>query len=93
MLAALRAEEVAEYSIEKRYIKPDGKIVWVYDPDLEQVTIRKLDLDVGETPVLLLLHPEKYLIQRFTVTEPTPDELISTKVEISYGYAHPCKTE
>jgi chaperone LolA len=43
------------------YIKPypqlivgDGERVWVYDEDLKQVTVRKLDLALGATPAALL---------------------------------------
>lgn len=32
----------------------DGKKVWIYDADLEQVTTRKLDQAVGESPAALL---------------------------------------
>jgi len=43
------------------YVKPypqlivgDGERVWVYDEDLKQVTVRKLDLALGATPAALL---------------------------------------
>jgi len=43
------------------YVKPyaqvivgDGARVWVYDEDLNQVTVRKLDLALGATPAALL---------------------------------------
>jgi outer membrane lipoprotein carrier protein len=43
------------------YVKPysqvivgDGARVWVYDEDLNQVTVRKLDLALGSTPAALL---------------------------------------
>lgn len=32
----------------------DGERVWFYDQDLEQVTVRKLDLTLGSTPAALL---------------------------------------
>ena len=32
----------------------DGKKVWVYDKDLEQVTVNQLDAVIGNTPALLL---------------------------------------
>ncbi len=32
----------------------DGKKLWIYDQDLEQVTVRKLDLAIGESPAALL---------------------------------------
>ena len=43
------------------YLKPfsqqiisDAGKVWFYDPDLEQVTIKKIDVSLGSTPALLL---------------------------------------
>ncbi len=32
----------------------DGKKLWVYDEDLDQVTVRKLDRAIGESPAALL---------------------------------------
>ena len=32
----------------------DGEKVWIYDPDLNQVTVRKLDAALGATPAALL---------------------------------------
>ncbi len=32
----------------------DGQKVWIYDPDLNQVTVKKLDQALGNTPALLL---------------------------------------
>jgi len=44
-----------------QYAKPyaqtivgDGEKVWIYDPDLNQVTVRKLDVALGSTPAALL---------------------------------------
>jgi outer membrane lipoprotein carrier protein len=35
-------------------IVADGSKLWLYDPDLEQVTVRKLDQSLAGTPALLL---------------------------------------
>ncbi|MCH9674780.1 MAG: outer membrane lipoprotein chaperone LolA [Gammaproteobacteria bacterium] len=35
-------------------IVADGVKVWIYDPELEQVTVRPLDVALGNTPALLL---------------------------------------
>jgi outer membrane lipoprotein carrier protein len=32
----------------------DGEKVWIFDPDLNQVTVRKLDVALGSTPAALL---------------------------------------
>ncbi|VVC76150.1 Outer-membrane lipoprotein carrier protein [Aquicella siphonis] len=41
--------------------------LWIYDPDLEQVTIRSLSKTTGETPALLLSHDNLGLEKDFTV--------------------------
>jgi len=38
----------------QQIIVADGTKLWVYDKDLEQVTVNKLDSVIGNTPVLLL---------------------------------------
>jgi outer membrane lipoprotein carrier protein len=35
-------------------IVADGKRLWLYDPDLEQVTVRSLEQGLGATPAMLL---------------------------------------
>jgi len=45
----------------------DGKQVWVYDEDLEQVTVRPFDVALGQTPALLL-SSDTPLLESFTVT-------------------------
>lgn len=45
------------WEIEKPYpqlMVADGTRVWVFDPDLQQVTRRKLDQSIGQTPAALL---------------------------------------
>lgn len=34
----------------------DGSRIWIYDPDLEQVTVRRQDGALGNTPATLLTH-------------------------------------
>lgn len=38
----------------EQLIVGDGKKIWVYDADLEQVTVKKLDQSIGESPAALL---------------------------------------
>ncbi|NOX43695.1 MAG: outer membrane lipoprotein chaperone LolA [Gammaproteobacteria bacterium] len=38
----------------EQVIVADGKKLWVYDKDLEQVTVNRLDTAIGNTPALLL---------------------------------------
>ncbi len=47
----------------------NGDQLWIYDPDLEQVTIRTIKKAAGDTPALLLSHKVTVLDNDFTVTE------------------------
>ncbi|WP_221795492.1 outer membrane lipoprotein chaperone LolA [Oceanobacter mangrovi] len=38
----------------QQLVVSDGEVLWVFDEDLEQVTIRNLEMKVQETPALLL---------------------------------------
>ncbi len=46
----------------------DGQQVWIYDIELEQVSVKPQAQNVSESPVLVLLQPEN-LDKFFTVTE------------------------
>lgn len=50
----------------QRLIVADGEKVWLYEADLEQVTIRRLSSSIGDTPAALLTGKESVL-ERFTV--------------------------
>ncbi len=50
----------------ERVIVADGERVWLYEADLDQVTIRKLTSGIGDTPAALLTGKESVL-ERFTV--------------------------
>lgn len=60
-------------------IVTDGKQVWIYDPGLEQVTIRQLGNSVGQTPILLLTSPNINLAAQFTVKQQASSFLLSPK--------------
>jgi outer membrane lipoprotein carrier protein len=47
----------------------NGQRLWIYDPDLEQVTIRLISKEMGETPALLLSNTESTLAKNFSVRE------------------------
>lgn len=51
----------------EQVIVADGSRVWLYDSDLEQVTVRKLDETLSATPAMLL-SGEGNLEDNFTVT-------------------------
>ncbi|UCJ15422.1 outer membrane lipoprotein chaperone LolA [Pseudomonas sp. MM211] len=46
----------------------DGKQVWLYDPDLEQVTIQTLDQRLTHTPALLLSGDVSQIRENFEIT-------------------------
>lgn len=46
----------------------DGKQVWLYDPDLEQVTIQTLDQRLSHTPALLLSGDVSQIREHFAIT-------------------------
>ena len=50
----------------ERVIVADGEKVWLYEADLEQVTIRRLSSGIGDTPAALLTGKESVL-ERFKV--------------------------
>ncbi len=43
--------------------------LWIYDPDLEQVTVRTLKQAAGETPALFLSHTDQSIEQSFATQE------------------------
>jgi len=54
----------------EQVIVSEGTRVWVYDADLEQVTVRKLDVALSSTPAMLL-SGEGTLTENFNSTETT----------------------
>ncbi|MFT6429365.1 MAG: outer membrane lipoprotein carrier protein [Halopseudomonas sp.] len=46
----------------------DGEQIWLYDPDLEQVTIQKMDKRLTHTPALLLSGDVSKLEENFNIT-------------------------
>lgn len=57
----------------KQLILADGKRLWIFEPDLDQVVVKPLDVALGDTPALLLsgkgLNDEGSLEERFNITE------------------------
>lgn len=48
-------------------INSDGARIWVYDVDLEQVTVQKVDPGLGKTPAALLSGNPEVVVQQFYV--------------------------
>lgn len=66
-----------EWTIEKPYaqqIMSDGETLWLYDPDLMQVTVRRLAGAVASTPAGMLFGSED-LDREWTLTERSPLEI------------------
>lgn len=56
----------------EQLIVADGARIWLYDSDLEQVTVRRLDESLSATPAMLL-SGEGTLADNFTVTKTSQD--------------------
>lgn len=54
----------------------DGKTVWLYDPDLEQVTIQTLDQRLTHTPALLLSGDVSTISENFEVSHRQAGEVL-----------------
>ncbi len=52
----------------RQEVVADGRRVWFYDPDLEQVTVRDVDVALGSAPAMLL-SGEIRLDERFRVVD------------------------
>lgn len=68
---ALSAPRLFRWEYQKPYeqlIVADGKKVWVYDPDLQQVTVREQGVEEQNSPLSALIDPGK-LDQQFNVKE------------------------
>jgi len=52
----------------------DGRTLWLWDPDLEQVTIRPYDERLAETPARLLSGSADELVRNFDITARTRTE-------------------
>ena len=54
----------------------DGKQVWLYDPDLEQVTIQQLDQRLTHTPALLLSGDVSSISENFEVSHKEAGDVV-----------------
>ncbi len=82
----------------EQLIIANNKKLWVYDPDLQQVTIRLLNQEAGETPALLLTRTNAALEKSFSVASQmrsgmqwfrlTPKDKSSLFEAIELGFSH-----
>ena len=54
----------------KQTIVTTGKMIWIYDPDLQQAIRQNLDEQVANTPALLLSGNTNQIMQSYRVTQP-----------------------
>ncbi len=54
----------------KQTIVTTGKMVWIYDPDLQQAIRQNLDEQVANTPALLLSGNTSQIMSSYRVTQP-----------------------
>ena len=54
----------------KQTIVTSGKMVWIYDPDLQQVIRQNMDEQVSNTPALLLSGNANEIMRSYRVTQP-----------------------
>ena len=62
----------------KQTIVTTGKVVWIYDPDLQQAVRQSLDDQVANTPALLLSGNTSQIIDAYRVTQPDRSKLYYT---------------
>ena len=87
------------WSYQKPYMQQiisNGELLWIYDEDLEQVTIRKIGDAIDQTPAGIILgnsHLEKYFVQvdlgkieGFDWIELTPRDLDAQYKNIRFGF-------
>lgn len=68
---ALKAPRLFRWQYDRPYeqlVVADGSHVWLYDIDLEQVTVRRQADQEAQSPLVVLTDPDS-LDQRYTVTE------------------------
>ncbi|UTF60325.1 outer membrane lipoprotein chaperone LolA [Gilvimarinus sp. DA14] len=54
----------------------NGETIWLYDPDLMQVTVRQVSDDLQRTPALLLSESAAKVAQAYKVSEPVNNQFV-----------------
>lgn len=62
----------------KQTIVTTGKMIWIYDPDLQQAIRQNLDEQVANTPALLLSGNTSQIMQSYRVTQPNKSKTYYT---------------
>ena len=66
----------------EQLIVSDGETMWVYDKDLEQVTIQALNKEAGDTPALLFSGDPELLQQHFDVRKGNPKNQAASVINV-----------
>ncbi|MFJ4344308.1 outer membrane lipoprotein chaperone LolA [Pseudomonas sp. NPDC089401] len=61
---------------QEQLVVSDGKMVTLWDPDLEQATVKKLDVRLNQTPALLLSGDVSKISQSFDITSKEQGEVM-----------------
>ncbi|WP_461515726.1 outer membrane lipoprotein chaperone LolA [Porticoccus sp.] len=67
----------------EQLIVSDGQTLWLYDPDLEQVTIKPFEADLSKTPAVLFIGDLAALEQSYSVTWEEGENTLFTLIPIS----------
>jgi outer membrane lipoprotein carrier protein len=62
----------------KQTIVTTGKMVWIYDPDLQQAIRQNLDEQVANTPALLLSGNTNQIMKAYRITQPNKNKTYYT---------------
>lgn len=64
----------------KQTIVSSGKVVWIYDPDLQQAVRQSLDDQITNTPALLLSGNTNQIMSSYKVTQPDKSKTYYTLI-------------
>lgn len=67
----------------EQLIVSDGHTLWLYDPDLEQVTIKPFEEDLSKTPAVLFIGDLAALEESYSVSLEEGEETLFTLVPIA----------
>lgn len=73
--------KIETYSPYPQTLVSNGQDFWSYDPDLEQVVVSKLSLDINKVPILLFGSQDKSLLDAYHVSVFETDELLNFVLE------------
>lgn len=63
-----------------------GKVLWIYEPDIDSVTVNDLEQELGATPALLLSSDQKKLVDSFHVQARAASEFVLTPKDLGANF-------